>query len=111
MNTIPTGFQVLKDNIYTIITGDYNEGSTSLDLLSNVAIMRLDRKFSFPSFRDVPKLTEEQKESLDEFWRPYVRHMDDKFHRLMTSLHTWTINAITPNSFPRSISREQFACV
>ena len=84
MNTIPTGLQVLKDNIYTIITGDYNEGSTSLDLLSNVAIMRLDRKFSFPSFRDVPKLTEEQKESLDEFWRPYVRHMDDKFHRLMT---------------------------
>ncbi|MBQ3852785.1 MAG: hypothetical protein II760_05330 [Lachnospiraceae bacterium] len=84
MNTLPSGFQVFKDNVYTILTGKYHEGSTSLDLLNNAAVMRLSRKITLPSFKDIPELTAEQKKAIDDFYRPYVRHMDDKYHRLYT---------------------------
>lgn len=84
MNTIPTGFQVFKDNIYTIVTGNFKEGKASLDTLCNVAILRLDRKLQLSSLKDVPELTLEQKEELEDFWSPYIRHMDDRFHRLIT---------------------------
>ena len=60
MNTIPSGFQVFKDNLYTIVTGKYHEGSTSLDLLGNAAVMRLSRKITLPSFKDIPELSSEK---------------------------------------------------
>lgn len=84
MNTLPTGIQVFGDNVYTLVTGKFNEGKASLDSLCNAAIVRLDRKMQFSSMKDIPKLTEEQKEELQKFWSPYVRHMDDRFHRLCT---------------------------
>ena len=84
MNTIQSGFQVFKDNLYTIVTGKYHEGSTSLDLLNNAAVMRLSRKITLPSFKDIPELSSEQKKAIEDFYRPYVRHMDDKYHRLYT---------------------------
>ena len=57
MNTLPSGFQVFKDNLYTIVTGKYHEGSTSLDLLNNAAVMRLSRSITLPSFKGIPELT------------------------------------------------------
>ena len=67
MNTLPTGLQVFGDNLYTIITGKFNEGRASLDSLCNIAIMRLDRKMQFSSMKDVPELTPEQKEKYHIF--------------------------------------------
>ncbi len=85
MNTLPSGVQVFKDNLYTMLTGKFHEGSTSLDSLNKIALMHLDRKLTFPeSFKDIPELTKEQKDALEDFYRPYVRHMDDKYHRLYT---------------------------
>ena len=76
--------KVIKDNIYACIKGDYEQGKMDLNKLGNLALLRIDRKTVTPSIKDIPRLTKKQKQELRHFYKPYVRHMTDRYHRLYT---------------------------
>lgn len=77
-------FKRIKDNIATCITGDYKEGSTDLNTLGNLALLRLDRVTITPSTKKTPKLSKEQRRQLRHFYKSYVRWITARYHRLYT---------------------------
>lgn len=46
--------------------------------------MRIDRKVVTPPLKGVPKLTRRQKKAVRQFYRPYVRRLSDRYHRIYT---------------------------
>lgn len=74
----------VRDNIYACIKGDYIVGRMDLNQLGNLALLRIDRKSVTPSLKKISKLTPKQKRQMRKFYRPYVRHMTDRYHRLYT---------------------------
>ncbi len=77
-------FKTVKDNLYVIIHGDYKQGDIDLNTLGNLALMRLDRKTVTPPPEKYPSLTPEQKKQLKEFYKPYIRFVTDRYHRIYT---------------------------
>ncbi len=68
-----------------VLKGDYEEGRTDLNTLGNLALLRIDRKTVTPSVDALPPLTRKQRGQLRRFYRPYVRFMTDRYHRLYTA--------------------------
>ncbi len=78
-------WKILLDNIKTILKGDYEEGSADLNTLGNLALLRMDRKTVTPPVKGLPRLTRKQIRQLQSFYRPYVRFMTSRYHRLYTA--------------------------
>lgn len=74
----------MRDNIRCILTGKYEEGSTDLNTLGNYALMRIARVLAKPFLRDVPRLTGRKKRAVRQFYRPYVRRIPERYHRIYT---------------------------
>ena len=76
--------QMIRDNLYTIVTGRFRPGVTDLNLLGNLALMRLDRRTVTPSPNKYPPLTGQQKRDIQAAYRPYIRFLSSRYHRLYT---------------------------
>ena len=76
---------VLRDNLKTIIKGDYERGRVDLNTLGNVALTRLEHCGVLPDTRSLPELTREQKRQIRAFYAPYVRLHGLRHHRLYTA--------------------------
>lgn len=77
-------WRVVYDNLRAIVTGDYEEGRTDLNTLGNLALLRIDRKTVTPSLKGISRLTRSQKKKVKKFYRPYVRFITDRYHRIYT---------------------------
>lgn len=77
--------KILADNVKAVLKGDYEEGRTDLNTLGNLALLRIDRKTVTPSVKKLPHLTKKQVRRLRQFYRPYVRFITSRYHRLYTA--------------------------
>ena len=77
-------FGILRDNIYTVLTGKFQEGKTDLNTLGNFALMRAARRQLYLGLKHTPPLTREQKKEIRKFYAPYIRHLSDSYHRIYT---------------------------
>lgn len=73
------------DNLYACVKGNFKDGVTDINVLGNLAVLRVDRKSVTPSVKKLPKLTASQKRALRKFYAPYVRFMTTRYHRLYTA--------------------------
>lgn len=78
-------WDVLRDNIYSCITGSYKEGVTDLNTLGNLALLRIDRKTVTPPTGKLPGLTYAQRRAVRRFYSPYIRFLTKRYHRLYTA--------------------------
>lgn len=74
----------LKNNIQAILTGTYESGVCELNTLCDLALVRLDRNFETPSIKKCKPLTWKQKWKIWMFYRPYIRCLTTRYHRLYT---------------------------
>ena len=72
----------LWNNVYAIVTGKYKIGEMDLNTLGDLALARINRKFETPSVKKCKPLTKEQKQQIHQLYKPYVRHMTLRYHRL-----------------------------
>lgn len=93
--------KILADNVKAIVRGNYEEGVTDLNTLGNLALLRIDRGTVTPSVRKLPRLSAKQRRQVRRFYRPYVRFMTTRYHRLYT--------AVSGRFYPEYIPAEFFA--
>lgn len=74
----------IKANLQAILKGTYEQGVCDLNTLCDLALVRLDRKYETPSIKTCKKLTWKQKWKIWMFYRPYVRCLTTRYHRLYT---------------------------
>lgn len=94
-------FRLISLNIRTIIKGRYEAGITDLNALCNLALIRLDRAWSMPPHKNLPRLSKTQRKQMKAFYAPYVRNMTDLYHRFYT--------AKTGKFYPHYIPEELYA--
>ena len=72
-----------RDNIYTLLTGEYKEGITDLDRLASFAIVKIFRKKMKNYIRsyEYPRLTDKQKKEVKKFYKRYAKP-DLIYHRV-----------------------------
>lgn len=92
---------ILKDNVYSIVTGRFVEGDTDLNALCNLALMRIDRKLTKAAKKKAPRLSPSQKKEIRKFYQPYICRMSDRYHRIYT-------NASRRGFYPEYIPEDLF---
>lgn len=80
------GLEIIKDNIYSVCSGEYKEGVTDLNTLRNIALKSILRKKNLKMVKNnsYPELTAEQIRRIRDFYRPYAP-VDTLCHRIYTA--------------------------
>ena len=80
------GKDIIADNIYSALTGEYTEGITDLNTLCNVALKRILRKKNLKMIEenDYRDLTDKEKEEIRKRYARYV-NIDPIYHRVYTA--------------------------
>lgn len=80
------GKDIIADNIYSALTGEYTEGITDLNTLCNVALKRILRKKNLMMIEenDYRDLTDKEKEEIKKRYARYV-NIDPIYHRVYTA--------------------------
>jgi len=78
--------KIIRDNIVSIITGDYEKGKVDLNTLGNPALLRIDRTITASGKKKHPALSRKQKRAARRYYSPYVRFLTDRYHRIYTGM-------------------------
>lgn len=78
--------KLIRDNVVSIITGDYEKGKVDLNTLGNLALLRIDRTITASGKKRYPALSREQKKAVRKYYSPYVRFLTDRYHRIYTGM-------------------------
>ncbi len=78
--------QSFGDNLYSLLTGRYREGTTDLNKLWNATLIRIVKKDAtyITKKHGYPDLTAQQKKEIRDFFAPYD-HVDPVYHRTYTA--------------------------
>ncbi len=74
--------RIIKDNLAILLNGSRAMKTAELNNLWNLSIMYLSRQFIVPYLKGIRYLSREEKARLRSFYKPYIMHITDRYHRL-----------------------------